>query len=422
MDILPSMHSTHLPKKAQTLSNALPGFYSCAQLLSLQPKAITITNSLTRSSRVSGFRDLSQLLDSISIAIMPSRPRPNKVTKPAQGSGARRGSRQSSLSAAAQEQLEQYAKEAANSTVNHDSTTLDDAIPERDTIEESLIESADKFTAINMLANGGSMTPLHDFQLDHQMPDHSSPEDPAARTAADLAYAAYGDQVKIDSALCKKLAAEVALREPTQRRVDQKLNIERRSNVEALLAHMTGQSAPKPCKNCHKGHGPWTQCVVYDGQMCGSCTNCWFNASGSRCTFHENNHLQPQTLFAASVAASAGLMALQPPALSQSTSPNANINLSADITQWGLSESTKQLITQTITDVATFSRRDRFLARIEAAAKELGMRIAEYEEFLRTPEGMAEQNAALERERAQNSHTQAAEASMADAPSDEVLS
>lgn len=228
---------------------------------------------------------------------MPSRPRPNKVTKPAPGSGARRGSRQSSLSAAAQEQLEQYAKEAANSTVNHESTTLEDAIPERDTIEESPIESADKFTAINMLANGGSMTPLHsslsalrsadDFQLDdHQMPDHSSPEDPAARTAADLAYAAYGDQVKIDSALCKKLAAEVALREPTQRRVDQKLNIERRSNVEALLAHMTGQSAPKPCKNCHKGHGPWTQCVVYDGQMCGSCTNCWFNASGSRCTFH----------------------------------------------------------------------------------------------------------------------------------------
>ncbi len=115
-------------------------------------------------------------------------------------------------------------------------------------------------------------------------------------------------------------------------------------------------------------------------------------------------------------------MALQPPVLSQSTSPNANINLSADITQWGLSESTKQLITQTITDVATFSRRDRFLARIEAAAKELGMRIAEYEEFLRTPEGMAEQNAALERERAQNSHTQATEASMADAPPDEVLS
>jgi hypothetical protein len=53
-----------------------------------------------------------------------------------------------------------------------------------------------------------------------------------------------------------------------------------------LLAHITGDLAPRPCKNCHKGHGPWTQCVVYDGQMCGSCANCWFNASGSRCTFH----------------------------------------------------------------------------------------------------------------------------------------
>ncbi|KAG7116363.1 hypothetical protein HYQ44_006982 [Verticillium longisporum] len=23
--------------------------------------------------------------------------------------------------------------------------------------------------------------------------------------------------------------------------------------------------------------------------MCGSCANCWFNASGSRCSFHETN-------------------------------------------------------------------------------------------------------------------------------------
>ncbi|KAL7799961.1 hypothetical protein V8C37DRAFT_363597 [Trichoderma ceciliae] len=235
---------------------------------------------------------------------MPSRPRPNKVTKPVPGSGARRGSRQSSLSAVAQEQLEQYAKEAANANANHDESALDAPISERDTIDESPTETVDKFTAINMLANGGAMAPIHtslsalrsadDFQLDHQMPDHSSPEDPAARTAADLAYAAYGDLVKIDSALCKKLAAEIALRDPTQRRLDQKLNIERRSNVEALLAHMTGQAAPKPCKNCHKGHGPWTQCVVYDGQMCGSCTNCWFNASGSRCTFH--GRLRPSSI------------------------------------------------------------------------------------------------------------------------------
>jgi hypothetical protein len=107
-----------------------------------------------------------------------------------------------------------------------------------------------------------------------------------SRTAADVAMDAYGDSLRIDSALCKKLAGEIARRDPKQRRNDQRLNIERRSNVEALLAHVTGELAPRPCKNCHKGHGPWTQCVVYEGQMCGSCTNCWFNASGSRCTFH----------------------------------------------------------------------------------------------------------------------------------------
>ncbi len=50
--------------------------------------------------------------------------------------------------------------------------------------------------------------------------------------------------------------------------------------------HVSGQRTASQCKNCHKGHGPWNDCVVVDGQMCGSCANCWFNASGSRCSFH----------------------------------------------------------------------------------------------------------------------------------------
>ncbi|KAL6853127.1 hypothetical protein J3F83DRAFT_764770 [Trichoderma novae-zelandiae] len=268
-----------------------------------------------------------------------------------------------------------------------------------------------------MLAIGAAKMPMR--SADGSQPDlphlscYSSPEDAAYRTAADIAYASYGDLVKIDSALCKKLASEAALREPIQRRADQRLNIERRSNVEALLAHMTGQPAAAPCKNCRKGHGPWSQCVVYEGQMCGSCTNCWFNASGSRCTFHENNHPMPQALLTNSAAASgASILA----SLSQAPPPTAS--LSVDVHRWGLSDSTKRLITQTITDVATFSKRERFLARIEAAAKELGMRIAEYEEYLRTPEGLAEQNAAVDRERAQTAYTQVAEASMTDAPWD----
>lgn len=49
-------------------------------------------------------------------------------------------------------------------------------------------------------------------------------------------------------------------------------------------------------------------------------------------------------------------------------------------------------------DVAGFSQRDRYIARIEAAAKELGMRIAEYDEYLLTPAGVAENQRALELE------------------------
>ncbi|KAF4957620.1 hypothetical protein FGADI_2982 [Fusarium gaditjirri] len=108
-------------------------------------------------------------------------------------------------------------------------------------------------------------------------------------TAGDVALGIYGSRILIDSTLGKKLAGEAALRPIRQRRSDMVLNMERRSNVEAFLAHLTGVQVSRSCKNCSKGHGPWSECIIYDGQMCGSCTNCWFNASGSRCTFHENN-------------------------------------------------------------------------------------------------------------------------------------
>lgn len=224
---------------------------------------------------------------------MPSRARSSnnhKVTKP------RRGSRTSSLSSAAQEQLEQFAQQAASNSHAgpHDAHHLGSHDAHHDV---ALDGAVDLTAADNMLANGGPIGGLHtslhqalgataSFQMDQLRDETPDP----MRTAADIAIAAYGDEVKIDSALCKKLAGESALREPTQRRHDQKLNMERRSNVEALLAHVTGELAPRPCKNCHKGHGPWTQCVIYDGQMCGSCSNCWFNASGSRCTFHGQCH------------------------------------------------------------------------------------------------------------------------------------
>jgi hypothetical protein len=56
------------------------------------------------------------------------------------------------------------------------------------------------------------------------------------------------------------------------------------------------------------------------------------------------------------------------------------------------------MVSQAMGDVSTFSKRERYIARIEAAAKELGMRIAEYDEYLRTPEGMAECQRAQEQD------------------------
>ncbi|KAM0349434.1 hypothetical protein ACHAPU_003843 [Fusarium lateritium] len=117
-------------------------------------------------------------------------------------------------------------------------------------------------------------------------------------TAGQVARHTYGNFIRIDSALCKKLSTEPALRQIKQRRPEMDLNMERRSNVEAFLAHLTGVPVERSCKNCSKGHGPWHECIIYDGQMCGSCTNCWFNASGSRCTFHgKPTHISSTLLF-----------------------------------------------------------------------------------------------------------------------------
>ncbi|EFW98704.1 hypothetical protein CMQ_4556 [Grosmannia clavigera kw1407] len=139
------------------------------------------------------------------------------------------------------------------------------------------------------VAVDSAMLDLHDAAMDDKsgarpLGDGANEVDElSVRMAVDSGY----DRLLIESALAKRLAREPALRPAQQRRPEQQLNLARRSNVEALFAHIAGEAAAVPCKNCHKGHGPWTACVVVDGQMCGSCANCWFNASGARCSFHE---------------------------------------------------------------------------------------------------------------------------------------
>jgi len=172
------------------------------------------------------------------------------------------------------------------------------------------VDNLELNSAAAILANGGALLPddggLASEQSSYPAPPahmeafgpahHAVPSDhPAAAAAAtdaprstlQMAHDSGYPSVVGESTLAKKLAGEPGLRLAQQRRPEQGLNLARRSNVEALFAQVAGHVvlAP-PCKNCRRGHGPWTECVVIDGQMCGSCANCWFNASGARCSFH----------------------------------------------------------------------------------------------------------------------------------------
>ncbi|KAH7143953.1 hypothetical protein EDB81DRAFT_760337 [Dactylonectria macrodidyma] len=334
----------------------------------------------------------------------------------------RRGvSRNSSFHSVSQEQLERLAQHAADVRALE---ALQDEDDDVDAEGEDVDDKASLGIILNsdtkLSSNGGGLVQNgHNGHNGHNglsaiprtsfiMPPNAMSSQQEAPTAEDVALEIYGDSIKIDSALCRKLASEPAVHDPSQRRPGQRLNMERRSNVEAVLAHITGEFAPSPCKNCRKGHGPWTTCIVYEGQMCGSCTNCWYNASGARCTFHENNHPQPHIIYGAVASGTApGTVIYQQTPVPLPHQPQAVGNLSQvsqsglprtfpDMSNWGLSDPTGRLVTQAMGDVVGFSRRERHLARIEAAAKELGMRIAEYEEYLRTAEGMAEHQRAQE--------------------------
>lgn len=72
----------------------------------------------------------------------------------------------------------------------------------------------------------------------------------------------------------------------------------------------------------------------------------------------------------------------------------------SDIAQWRMADAARRAINRGWDGMGSISRRQRYIARIEAAAKELGMRIAEYDEYMRSPEGIdegiAEERAAQE--------------------------
>ncbi|KAI1847830.1 hypothetical protein JX265_009258 [Neoarthrinium moseri] len=229
----------------------------------------------------------------------------------------------------------------------------------------------DLSTAASILASSGAnpMVNPHDhpdFGEVGQVDDAGQ----MGHTTESLALQSGYQNVIVESALAKRLAREPGMRLAQQRRPEQQLNLQRRSNVEALFAHIAGETAPVPCKNCHKGHGPWTTCVVVDGQMCGSCANCWFNASGARCSFHETRNP------AAHAGAVIGDGAFNIPAIPPAALGGFNYvsgPASADPV-------VKYTIERAMADIRAADKRTRHMLMIEAAAKQLAFQIVAYED------------------------------------------
>ncbi|KEZ41615.1 hypothetical protein SAPIO_CDS7796 [Scedosporium apiospermum] len=210
------------------------------------------------------------------------------------------------------------------------------------------------------------------------------------QTAAEFARESGYDNLDLDqtaSTLSRRLMSQPGRRLAVQRRKEQKLNLVRRSNVEALLAHVSGQQAASACKNCHKGHGPWTVCVVVDGQMCGSCANCWYNASGARCSFHETNNPQahqPAVLPPApNPAASFGLPQLAPAGAIQL--PPGVLAHDPQLAHIAYDSEAKVVMDRAmaVAREAT-TRKARQLLKVEIAAKQLVLSMLEYEDLMQT--------------------------------------
>ncbi|KAK7935428.1 hypothetical protein PG985_000923 [Apiospora marii] len=229
-------------------------------------------------------------------------------------------------------------------------------------------QQMDLSAAASILTSNGT-NPMVDPHEHPDLDQHlEGPE--SSMTTEELARDSGYQNVVVESALAKRLSREPGMRLASQRRPEQSLNLQRRSNVEALFAHIAGEMAPVPCKNCHKGHGPWTTCVVVDGQMCGSCANCWFNASGARCSFHETRNPPAH----ANVIAPDGGFQLPP-------IPSAALNGFNYVSAPSSSDPVvRYTVERAMADLRAADKRTRQMLMIEVAAKQLAWNIMQFEE------------------------------------------
>ncbi|KAI8963516.1 hypothetical protein F5Y11DRAFT_147118 [Daldinia sp. FL1419] len=311
--------------------------------------------------------------------------RPSKVTKPGGAQRARVNRRIGTADGLANQDpdLEQ-----------HDVTTDDDFDNDHDAAfdPEAAVAAAAaaqqhhhhhqqqvELTAASILANSvQNPSDQHPDLTGHLMEG----DDGRVHTTEELAHQSGYVNITIESALAKRLARDPGMRLAQQRRAAQKLNLVRRSNVEALFAHIAGEEAPQPCKNCHKGHGPWTSCVVIDGQMCGSCANCWFNASGARCSFHETRN--PQAHGGQITGGENFAYPIAPPPAAMPAFNFASIPTSTD-------PLVRFTIEQALSQVRGADRTNRLIIMIEATTKQLAYQICMYEDAIREQQNQASQ-------------------------------
>ncbi|KAJ3563408.1 hypothetical protein NPX13_g8209 [Xylaria arbuscula] len=116
--------------------------------------------------------------------------------------------------------------------------------------------------------------------------------------------------------------------------------------------------------------------------MCGSCANCWFNASGARCSFHETRN--PAT-HAVQVLAGDAMGFQLPPAPPQATAPfNFAVPPSSDPV-------VRYTVEQAMAQVRGADKRTRYMLMVEAAARQLAFQITMYEDAVQEEQQQQQQ-------------------------------
>ena len=60
-------------------------------------------------------------------------------------------------------------------------------------------------------------------------------------------------------------------------------------NFTAALAYTVGNVEPQACQRCCDGKGPFKQCVTFENEMMGACSNCYYGRESKYCSLRPGN-------------------------------------------------------------------------------------------------------------------------------------